>query len=102
MKEEIRKKIEEFLKEQGIENPRVSLDYPAHIEMGDLSTNVAMAYAKELKKKPLDLAEEIQSGISLPGVEMKAVAPGFINFFLSKEYFSDSANKKFKNTDLYK
>ena len=91
MKDVLEKKIKNILLNLGIKNPKVILDYPAHFEMGDLTTNVAMAYAKELSKEPLDLAKEIVSHLEaeLPSLRIEAVPPGFINFFFDKEYCTE-------------
>ncbi|OHA93434.1 MAG: arginine--tRNA ligase [Candidatus Zambryskibacteria bacterium RIFCSPHIGHO2_02_39_10] len=96
MKDVLEKKIKNILLNLGIKNPKVILDYPAHFEMGDLTTNVAMAYAKELSKEPLDLAKEIVSHLEaeLPSLRIEAVPPGFINFFFDKEYFEPKPLEK--------
>ncbi|MFZ2522131.1 MAG: arginine--tRNA ligase [Minisyncoccia bacterium] len=99
MKEEIIQKIIEILKESGVKDPKVVLDYPTHIEMGDYSTNVAMVYAKELGKKPLDLAENIKSQFvedRLPQTAINIARPGFLNFFFDANYFKDEIGKKFE------
>src|SRR3989344_1301210 len=92
MKEELIKKIENILKEIGVENPRVVLDYPTQFTLGDLSTNVAMSYAKQLGKNPMDLAEEITNKLEDKKIKniskIEVVKPGFINFFFDAEYFS--------------
>ena len=97
MKNKLEEEIKSVLKKMGIENPRVNLDYPVHIEKGDYSTNVAMAYAKELHKKPMDLAEEIKTHLeaSLPSgvVRVEVVAPGFINFFFDSDYFAKNISR---------
>ncbi|HEY0220960.1 MAG TPA: hypothetical protein VGC58_01925, partial [Candidatus Paceibacterota bacterium] len=97
MKEDLTKNIESILKEFGISDPKVVLDYPTHIEMGDFTSNVAMAYAKELGKNPFDLSEEIKSKIILDGVRVEAIKPGFLNFFFDKEYFAENLNKKIES-----
>lgn len=96
MKEEIIIKIEEFLKEKGVENPRVKLapsDYSKF--SADYSTNVAMVYARSLNKKPSDLAIEIRQAIESPslGRVQSSSVDGFINFFFDKKYFADNVSK---------
>ncbi len=93
MKEEIIKKIVEFLKEKGVENPKVNLAPSVYLDKGDYSTNVAMAYAKELGLKPFDLAEEIKNKISSDEVKVEVAQPGFLNFFFDKKYFADNVSK---------
>src|SRR3954469_17020207 len=91
MKEELIEHIEIALKGLGIENPKVSLDTPIHEKMGDYSTSAAMAYAKQLDRKPLDLAGEIKETLEAKHVphisKIDVVAPGFINFFFDTEFF---------------
>ena len=105
MKEKLKKEIETVLVDFGVENPQVNFDYP-RMDFGDLSTNVAMAYAKELGKKPLDLAEEIKSHLATRSPSeisrIEVVAPGFINFFFEAEYFTDNVKKVLSDKDFGK
>lgn len=71
------------------------VEHPADITKGDFSTNVAMVFANKLKTNPKELAEKIVTEITklnLDGeVEKISVAgPGFINFYLSREFFTES------------
>ena len=105
MKHEIIKEIENILKKLGVKNPKVSFDAPVHMKMGDYTTSVALAYAKELGKKPLDLAEEITRGLSQGDlskqIEIKAVAPGFVNFFFDNKYFAKNIMEILKEKDPF-
>lgn len=94
MKNEIIKKILEILKDLGVSNPKVSLDVSVRVEVGDYSSSVAMAYAKQLGKKPLELADEIKSKLNLENVKVEVASPGFINFFFDNKYFADSLSVK--------
>jgi len=89
--------IENSLKKLGIENPKVSLTYPTHIEMGDYTTNVAMMYAKELGRNPLELALEIKEDIVASDIRhikrIDVIKPGFINFFMDEKYFNTEISK---------
>ncbi|MEQ1500534.1 MAG: arginine--tRNA ligase, partial [Parcubacteria group bacterium] len=96
MKENLKKEIENILKNLGVQNPKVNLTVTENTKFGDYSSNVAMAYAKELGKNPFDLAEEIKTKISMAGVKVEVVKPGFINFFFSPEYFAE----KLKETEI--
>jgi arginyl-tRNA synthetase len=56
---------------------------PAH---GDYATNVALTLAKQLGKKPRDVAEAIVAALELPPgyvSKIEVAGPGFINFFLA-------------------
>lgn len=93
--DELKKVVAEVLKEIGIENPKVELEHPAELSHGDFSTNVALAYAKELKMKPRELAEKIVEKLEARSSKLEEIekieiaGPGFINFHLTKEFFAE-------------
>ena len=91
-KTEIINLLQKILEKLGIENPVTTLTYPTHVEMGDYTTNVAMMYAKELARKPLDLALEIKEDLVSKQLRhilrIDVIAPGFINFFFDEHYFN--------------
>jgi arginyl-tRNA synthetase len=99
MKEQIEKQIKEALKNLGMtEDVSFNIEHPEDFKNGDYSTNVAMVCAKQLKTNPRELAEQIVAEISarkvLAEVEKVDVAgPGFINFYLSREFFVESVNE---------
>ena len=111
----IKEKIEDLtkntLKSLNIEVKNVSLEHPADLEMGDFSTNVAMVLAKKNKINPKELAEKIVKKLNknLPTevLKIQIAGTGFINFFLSKEFFVDSIkeileNKNFGRNNIFK
>jgi arginyl-tRNA synthetase len=70
--------------------PHTALDIPVErpreAAHGDVATPVAMSLAKQLKKNPLEIAEQIAGAVEFPRdvVEsVSAVRPGFINFRLA-------------------
>ncbi|MDO8530165.1 MAG: arginine--tRNA ligase [bacterium] len=89
IQEEIKKVIESAAKNMGVEVPVVLVEAPKEKTHGDYSTNVALSLSKKLGKSPLEIAQKIAGGIQKPDFleKVEAVAPGFINFYLSKEYF---------------
>jgi arginyl-tRNA synthetase len=79
----------------------IQVEHTSDFDFGDYSTNVAMILVKSLgatAKSPYDLAEKIvkkiQEELSLTKSEMfekvQAVQPGFINFHLSRNTFSEN------------
>jgi arginyl-tRNA synthetase len=96
MKSEIQKLIQNAIKSVfGIdfELEKIKVDYPPE-GMGEYSTNVAMMFAKEVGKNPMEAAEELKNSISrnrvsqeetrFPSFEKIEVAkPGFLNFYLA-------------------
>jgi len=65
------------------------VEHPTEESHGDYATNVGMALAGVLKINPLEIAQEISKKINLPDLieSAEAVAPGFINFKIKKDYF---------------
>jgi arginyl-tRNA synthetase len=92
--------------------PEIKIERPKEKLHGDYSTNVAIVIAKIVKKNPLEIAETIKSKIKNQKSKIfdivKVAKPGFINFFLSKEYLQSQVEKilekgkKFGELDLGK
>lgn len=94
MKEKLIEKIKEALNNLGIEAKSIVLEHPGELKNGDYSTNVAMAHAKGFSKNPRELAEKIKEELekNLPKEisKIEVAGAGFINFYLSREFFADS------------
>lgn len=74
------------------EMQQFNIEKPANKDNGDYSTNVAMAGARAFKKAPRMIAEAIVSCIDLDGTAFERVeiaGPGFMNFFLSQQFYSN-------------
>ena len=74
------------------EMPEFIIEIPANKANGDYSSNVAMAGARCFKKAPRMIAEGISNNIDLSGTLFERVeiaGPGFLNFFLSQQYYSE-------------
>lgn len=74
------------------EMPQFNIEKPANKDNGDYSTNVAMAGARAFKKAPRMIADAIASCIDLDGTAFDRVeiaGPGFMNFFLSQQFYSN-------------
>src|SRR5579863_1519106 len=73
----------------GIDLSRVTVEPPKDPTHGDMATNVAMVLAKELGKKPRDLAEQLAVVFSLHLAEVvdkvEVAGPGFINLTLKSD-----------------
>ncbi|MDP8229131.1 MAG: hypothetical protein P9M15_06735 [Candidatus Electryoneaceae bacterium] len=68
----------------------IILEIPRNKGFGDLSCNVAMVVAKQLRTSPRELAQTLASSFptSSDMVEsVKIAGPGFLNFHLSPQYF---------------
>ncbi|QQR50489.1 arginine--tRNA ligase [Candidatus Nomurabacteria bacterium] len=83
----------------------IKLDHPGDFAHGDYSTNVALALAKPLGKSPQDVAKLILTELEktkLPEIEKIEIAgPGFINFYLSREFFTNEVAAILKAHENY-
>ena len=99
------------LKELDFSVEKISLEHPADLLHGDYSTNIALVLAKKLKEKPRDVAEKIvkfmqgstlQSEKGRTFIERIEVAgAGFINFYLSPKYFSESLKEILEKDSIF-
>jgi arginyl-tRNA synthetase len=83
---EIQTALGAVLTDMGVVEATVKLERPRDPSHGDVASNVAMTLARELKRSPRQIAEEIVERLDLEaaGVEAVEVAgPGFLNFRLS-------------------
>ncbi|KKR46400.1 MAG: Arginine-tRNA ligase [Parcubacteria group bacterium GW2011_GWA1_40_21] len=105
IQEKLKNTIQEALKMPSITADDIHLEHPTDLNFGDYSSNAALAYAKELKTKPIDLAEKIAEEIrkrEIKEIEKAEVAgAGFINFFLSKEFFAESVGEAITEGDSF-
>ncbi|MDP4219386.1 MAG: arginine--tRNA ligase [Bacteroidota bacterium] len=74
----------------------ILFETPQNPDHGDLSTNIAMLLAKEFKKAPRIVANEIVGKLRKDPDIIDAVeiaGPGFINIRFSRKYFHDALGK---------
>jgi len=69
----------------------INLEHPEELSHGDYSCNIAMILAKQVSQNPRELAEKIVAEILERQPEevlkVEVAGPGFINFYLSPEFF---------------
>lgn len=101
MHEDLKKYIQEGLKK--LDYPLVDfvVELPKDISNGDFSTNVALLLSKELHKNPKEIADSLVAGWATnlhPNLsKIETAGPGFINFYLSKEYIEKEIAKPLSN-----
>lgn len=86
------------------EIPAFNIEKPANKENGDYSSNVAMAGARAFRKAPRMIAEAVGSCIDLDGTvfdRFEIAGPGFMNFFLSQQFYSDVLRDIFASGENY-
>lgn len=88
MKKQMRQTIFEATKKLGWEIllEDILVEYPPEEAMGEYTTNVAFLLSKKLKRSPLDIAKELAASCESSMCErIEAVAPGYVNFFLTQK-----------------
>lgn len=95
MDQKIKNLIKDALKNLNIEVSDILLEHPENLKNGDYSTNVALAIAKNIGEKPKHLAEKIAKELKRLNTDtniekFEVAGAGFINFYLSRKYFSQS------------
>lgn len=98
--------IKKVLGEMGVQDiPVFTLEHPDMMTHGDFATNVALVLSKQLKKAPVQIAKEIVEKINLNKPEqiekIEMAGPGFINFYLSAEYFADGIKEIINKKEDY-
>lgn len=82
--------IRRVLSSLNIEPPTViEFSRPKDPKFGDLSTNVAMSLARDVKQNPRQLAQRIIDGLDLRSVQLSkadVAGGGFINFYFAPAY----------------
>lgn len=92
----VKKHIEEVLQ------TKIVLEKPKDISLGHFATPIAFSLAKELKKSPMVIAEEIVSKFSSSSMFEKVEAvKGFVNFKLSSKFLDSLVNNALKNRDTF-
>jgi arginyl-tRNA synthetase len=95
---QMKEQILEVIKKAIGDDAPIELSVPEEATFGHYSTNIAMRLAKARGKKPLELAQELATQIGQaapPGFfeKVEVVAPGFVNFWLSKKTLQDEFEK---------
>jgi arginyl-tRNA synthetase len=75
--------IRSVLDRWGFSPPDIPVDRPPHRELGDLASRVAFVLAKELRKPPQAVAQELARELSShPAFSQVQAVQGFLNFYL--------------------
>lgn len=72
--------------------PQFNIEIPANRDNGDYSSNAAFVCARAFHRAPKQIAEEIVKNISLDSsyfTKCEVAGAGFLNFFLSAEFYAD-------------
>ena len=102
MKDNLKEAIKDALVKCNIENSDIIIEVPKDNKNGDYSSNIAMQLARSLKKNPREIAEDIKNNIEFDKIDKIEIAgPGFLNFYLKKDYLFENINKVILEGDNY-
>ncbi|RMG71095.1 MAG: arginine--tRNA ligase [Nitrospirae bacterium] len=100
---DVREHINEALRTLGIEIPFVELEVPRVENHGDISTPVAMALARSLKKPPRQIAEQIKGQLESSGIfsSIEIAGPGFINMRFKTDFLHSSLKELLRSPEAF-
>lgn len=102
MKEILTQAIKNALIKLNIELIPIEVTKPASPENGDYSTNIALKLASVLHRSPMDIASYLSSNIEDKNIsQIEVKAPGFINFFVTKDYLLENINTVLEEKENY-
>jgi len=94
LKQQLNDGVRDALKTLSFPDKPFTISPSKNPDFGDLSTNVALILTKDLKRAPIQIAEEISSILNqyLPNHidSISVTPPGFINFTLSPSFYQSN------------
>ena len=103
MKTILKKEIKKALDKIGIDTDvAIVIEIPKDKNNGDYSSNIAMQLTKVLKTNPREIATKIVDNINNENIiKIEIAGPGFLNFFVKKDYLLNNINAVIESKDLY-
>ena len=79
-----------LLRTYALEMPRIVIEQPPRVELGEYALPLAFDLAKKLRKPPRKIAEEVVSGIGpIEGFEkLELAGAGYINAYIQRDQFA--------------
>ena len=96
MESVIRTAVTEALETLGLPEADFSIEHPQEFAHGDFACNVALVVSKQVGQSPRAIAERIVAKVTdqIEYIDRIEIAgPGFINFFLSRDFFVAETNR---------
>jgi len=95
----VREEIKKLILKAIAKTVEIKIEKPEREEFGDYSTNIAL----QLKKDPDEIAKKLKAEESNARVfeKIEVVPPGFINFFVSKEYLQKQVEEILKEKEKF-
>ncbi len=96
MEQKISKELIRIFQNQNWDIEEFSVTKPSNIEFGEFTSNIALISAKKLSLKPFEVAKIIVDNFNYKNLNIKEIrimGPGFINFYLDNQHYSDIVKK---------
>ena len=96
--------LQKYLEDKNLKNLKIQLEKPKNKEFGDLSTNIALQLASQLKSKPRQIAEEIKENLEFDNNiidKIEIAGPGFVNFYITSASIQSSLNQILDKKDNF-
>jgi arginyl-tRNA synthetase len=94
--------VKKAITDLGLPEVDFNVEFPADMNHGDYSTNVAMVLASSEKTSPREIAQKIKDKIEeskpIEIEKLEIAGAGFINFYLTDKFFIEET-KKINETD---
>jgi len=104
IKDKIQIDLQKSLEKINVKDEIPNIEPPGNFSFGDYSTNIALKLGKTLRQNPLEVAQKIIDNLpensDIEKVEL--LKPGFINFWLKKEYLIDELKKTINDPNFAK
>ncbi len=101
----IKKLINDTCETLGLPKTSFVIEHPDNVGFGDYSTNISLVLSKQVGKNPKELASQISENLqkNLPSTisKVEVAGPGFINFYLSKDFFASELKEILKMGSEY-
>src|SRR5690625_4337422 len=104
IKNEIKNAILKIDTDNSIQLPEIILEKPKDKAHGDFATNIAMQLARQFKKAPKIIAEQIVEHFNYEEASVEKVevaGPGFINFFMKQSFLGDIVHVILEQKEAY-
>jgi arginyl-tRNA synthetase len=94
----------QVLSKKGFPDKPVVVESSSDDKFGDFTSNIALSLSKELKRSPISIAEEIKNNLEYDTDYFKKIeiaGAGFINFFISDNFYKKELLKILELKDDY-
>ncbi|OGY28235.1 MAG: arginine--tRNA ligase [Candidatus Woykebacteria bacterium RIFCSPHIGHO2_12_FULL_43_10] len=94
MKKQLREQLKKTIEHLGFDTSLVSVENQTHPALGDYTSNVALILAAMKKQSPNEIATSLKNSFPRnPSLKKIEVKNGFINFYLTEEFYYDQLKR---------